>query len=202
MRSGSAFPRWAADAVTLSRIVLMPVFLLVVEAANDAVAAGLPAGDRRALAAALLVVIGASDKLDGWLARRSGGPPTRRGAILDAASDRIVQWAGVWYFSMRAAPAFTPLPPWLAGALIARDALLVALWLRQRRAGAVSFEHELHGKAATVAVFGALTAAVLGAPAPLAIAAAGLAAGAVVHSTARYAVRTWRSAGAHPEEQR
>jgi CDP-diacylglycerol--glycerol-3-phosphate 3-phosphatidyltransferase/cardiolipin synthase len=186
------FPPGAADAVTLARIALMPVFLLAAEATNAAVAAGLPAGRHRALVLALLLAIGASDKLDGWLARRSGQPPTQRGAILDATSDRIVQWAGVLFFTLRASPAFTPLPVWLAAVLVARDTLLLAIWIRQRRTGTVSFEHEIHGKAATVAVFVALFAATASANRAVATAAAALAGAAVVYSTVHYAARIAR----------
>ena len=189
---GSArFPRWWADAVTLARVALMPVFLLAAKWTNAAVAAGLPSGGRRVTVLTLLLVIGASDKLDGWVARRSGQPPTRRGAIMDAGSDRLVQWAGVWFFTLRASPAFTPLPLWLAGVLVARDALLLAIWLRHRRAEPVSFEHEIHGKAATVAVFLALFAATASARADIAAAAAVLAGAAIAYSTIRYATRTW-----------
>ena len=187
------FPSWAADVVTLSRVALMPVFLLAAEATNDAVAAGVPAGGRRVAVLALLLVIAASDKLDGWLARRTGKPPTRRGAILDAASDRLVQWAGVWFFTLRALPAFTPLPLWLAAVLVARDALLLGLWLLHRRTRSVSFEHEHHGKAATVTVFVALIAAVITRRADVATGAAALAAAAIVYSGVRYAFRIRRS---------
>jgi phosphatidylglycerophosphate synthase len=180
--------RWA-DAPTISRAAFLPALVGAAEAARRALEAGRSPDQARALVLAVLLAIGASDMLDGWLARRSGAPPTRRGAILDAAADRLVQWTGVWYFAVRGAPAFPPLPLWLAGTLVLRDGLLLAIWLRQRRAKAASFEHELHGKAATVTIFCALVASAWSAPSVVVMAAALASACAIAYSTVRYAVR-------------
>ncbi|MGE0159874.1 MAG: CDP-alcohol phosphatidyltransferase family protein [Gemmatimonadales bacterium] len=182
------FSTWA-DVVTISRVVLLPVLILTGEAVHAAVDAGGAGTSPRTFVLALLLAIGASDKLDGWLARRSGQPPTKRGAILDAAADRLVQWTGVWYFTLRGAPAFTPLPIWLAGTLVLRDALLLAILLRQRRPKAASYEHELHGKAATVTIFLALLAPAAGASRAWTFLAALVAGLSVMYSTARYAMR-------------
>jgi CDP-diacylglycerol--glycerol-3-phosphate 3-phosphatidyltransferase/cardiolipin synthase len=185
------FAIWA-DAVTISRVLLLPVLILAAEAVHSAADAGGAGTGPRTLVLVLLLAIGASDKLDGWLARRSGAPPTKRGAILDAAADRLVQWAGVWYFTLRGAPAFTPLPIWLAGTLVLRDALLLAILLRQRRAKAASYEHELHGKAETVTIFLALLAPASGASTSVTLLAALVAGIAVMYSTLRYAARLVR----------
>jgi phosphatidylglycerophosphate synthase len=185
------FATWA-DVVTISRVVLLPVLILAAEAVHAAAGEREAATGPRIFVLVLLLAIGASDKLDGWLARRSGAPPTKRGAILDAAADRLVQWAGVWYFTLRGAPAFTPLPIWLAGTLVLRDALLLAILLRQRRAKAASYEHELHGKAATVTIFLALLAPASGASTSVTLLAALVAGIAVMYSTVRYAARLVR----------
>jgi len=61
-----------ADFVSLSRILLAGAFVLT----------------RSALARLALVgVAGATDYLDGWLARRQGG--SRYGAVIDPAADRV-----------------------------------------------------------------------------------------------------------------
>jgi CDP-diacylglycerol--glycerol-3-phosphate 3-phosphatidyltransferase/cardiolipin synthase len=186
------FATWA-DVVTISRVVLLPILILAAEAVHAAAGEREAATGPRIFVLVLLLAIGASDKLDGWLARRSGAPPTKRGAILDAAADRLVQWAGVWYFTLRGAPAFTPLPIWLAGTLVLRDALLLAILLRQRRAKAASYEHELHGKAATVTIFLALLAPASGASSSVTLLAALVAGIAVMYSTVRYAARLIRA---------
>ena len=193
-RPWSRIPVWLPDAITLARIALMPLFLLAAEATHAAVAGGAPLvlGGSRALLVALFVAIGASDKLDGFLARRSGRPTTRRGALLDAGADRLVQWSGTGYFALRASPAFTPLPLWLPVLLVLRDTTLFGVWLGRARAKTVSVEHELHGKAATTAVFALVLAATAGAPAALVEGGALLVATLALYSTARYALRTRR----------
>lgn len=182
------FGTWA-DAVTIARVLLLPVLILAAEAVHAGADAGGAGTGPRTLVLAVLLAIGASDVLDGWLARRSASAPTKRGAILDAAADRLVQWTGVGYFTLRGAPAFTPLPIWLAGTLVLRDVLLLAILLRQRRAKTASFEHELHGKAATVTIFLALLAPASGASSSWTLLTALVAGIAVMYSTVRYAAR-------------
>jgi phosphatidylglycerophosphate synthase len=187
---------WLPDAVTLSRVALLPVLVIVADAAGDAARAGLPSARLRTATLLVLLVIALSDKLDGFLARRTGHPPTRRGALLDAASDRLSQWTGGWYFTLRAAPAFTPLPLWFPLLLVARDAVLLVAWLAHPRRTEVRLEHEMHGKSATVAVFLLLLLAVLGAPSVL-VSLVAVASGAlVVYSALGYASRMKRERAA------
>jgi phosphatidylglycerophosphate synthase len=174
-------------------VALLPALIATAEATHPIVGVGDIVGRERLLVLMVLLAIGASDVLDGWLARRSGVPPNKRGAVLDAAADRLAQWTGVWYFTLRARTAFTPLPIWLLGALVLRDALLLAIWLRSRKTKAASFEHAVHGKAATVTIFLALLASVSAAPAALVLATALAAGTAVVYSTASYAARLVRA---------
>lgn len=187
-------PSWLPDVVTSTRIVLIPVFLLVAEAARDSVAAGLPADRLRALTFVLVLAVAASDKLDGYLARKTARGPTRRGAVLDAIADRLMQWTGSFFFAFRAAPAFTPIPLWLPLGLVARDLFMLIVWLSPRRA-ATDYEHEVHGKVATALVFGLLLASAAGVTARILVPASVLAVSAALYSTARYALRLHKAAG-------
>lgn len=186
----SMIPAWLPDFVTLTRVGLIPCFLVAAEATRAGAEGGAPSGALRATTLLLLLVIGASDKLDGYLARRSGRPTTRRGALLDAGADRLVQWSGAWFFALRAGTVFSAPPLWFPLLLVARDAVLLFAWLRAPRLEAVTVEHEIHGKAATVAVFIVLLAAVAGAPTVAVSLLSGAAGGAVIYSTARYVLRT------------
>lgn len=186
----SSIPPWLPDAITLTRIALIPLLLLAAEAARADLVSGPPTRGPKALVVSLLLAIAASDKLDGYLARRTGRPPSRRGAILDATADRLVQWTGTWYLALRASPAFTALPLWLPLLLVGRDATLLAIWVGKTRAGHVSVEHELHGKAATASVFALLMGAALALWTEVVTAGAAVVAGLAVYSTARYAART------------
>jgi phosphatidylglycerophosphate synthase len=192
-------PAWLPDAITLSRVALLPVLIFVAEAAREAAQSGLPTGRLRAATLLILLAIAVSDKVDGFLARRSGRPLTRRGAFLDAASDRLTQWTGGWYFALRASPAFTPLPLWFPLLLAARDGVLLLAWLSHPRRREVELEHEVHGKSATVAVFLLLLIAVSGADARL-VALVAAAAGALVgYSTLGYALRMKRERELHEQ---
>jgi len=186
---GRFVPVWVPDAVTLTRIALTPIFLFTAEAARSAGQAGLPAGTLRTTAVVLLVTIALSDKLDGYLARRTGHPTTRRGAFLDAAADRLAQWSGAWYMALRAWPVFTALPLWFPLILLARDAVLLAVFFRRKGTREVSLEHDMHGKTSTVLVFLLLIGATAGAPPLVVTAGSALAGAAVLYSTARYAAR-------------
>ena len=191
--AAAGVPAWLPDALTLSRLALLPAFVIAVEAARTAAAAG-EESRARAAALGLMIVMAASDKLDGYVARRSARGPTPRGAILDAVSDRTVQWTGVLLLTFRAEPAFTPLPVWLPVCLAAREALLLVVWFRTRGGAAPSVEHELHGRIATVAMFGALLAATWALPRPVVELLAAVAAGSVIYSALRYAGRLKRRA--------
>ena len=192
--SGPVILRRMADAVTLARIALIPGLLFAAESTRSSAAAGMPTS--RTTVVVLLLVMGASDNVDGFLARRSGTPPSRRGAFLDAAADRLMRWGGVWFFALRASPAFTPLPLWLAVVVSARDLLLVVVWLGRGPREAVSLEHEAHGKVTTVAMFLVLLGATTAAPPGLVIAAAAITTAMMIYSTLRYAART-RSGALH-----
>ncbi|HVN87775.1 MAG TPA: CDP-alcohol phosphatidyltransferase family protein [Candidatus Binatia bacterium] len=73
------FPRHAGDLLTAGRVVLTPVFALLVWHAPRAVAAGWAAG-------LLFPLIAASDFLDGRVARRAG-VPSAVGRVLDHGAD-------------------------------------------------------------------------------------------------------------------
>jgi CDP-diacylglycerol--glycerol-3-phosphate 3-phosphatidyltransferase len=69
-----------ANAITIGRLLLVPVFLLLAYSGNES-----------AIVAALFVfvVASASDSLDGYIARRSG-TITRAGQFLDPLADKVL----------------------------------------------------------------------------------------------------------------
>jgi phosphatidylglycerophosphate synthase len=187
-RSSSAIPSWLPDLITSTRIALAPVFVLAAHATAGAAAAGTSTLRPRLITIVLVLAIAGSDRLDGYLARRSGRGPTRRGAVLDATADRLIQWTGALYFALRPTLAFTTLPLWFPLALLTRELLLVLVWLHPHR-GPATFEHEMHGKVATVLVFSLLLLAAAHAPRALVVSWATLAVSAVLYSASRYALR-------------
>ena len=112
-RRGQPLRPWTIpNFVGYTRLALIPVFLIL----------GLGSGDGRApAAAALYAAIGASDYLDGMLARLTG-QYSRLGAILDPIADRLLVLAGAivaWNFEL--------LPRWALAALAARELFMLVL---------------------------------------------------------------------------
>jgi cardiolipin synthase len=137
-------PAWLPNAITVLRVALVPVFLWLAWPRPDR-----PLGHNRVVATLVLSLIGASDLVDGYLARRFG-LGSRLGAILDAAADKLAQVAVVAFFTL----VVTRLPVWFLGLLVGRDLLVGTgtLALAKRRPGA-RMVHRIHGKAASSVLF-------------------------------------------------
>lgn len=97
-----------SNALTLFRLVLIPVFLIAV------------IYDRLALALSLFLVAGFTDFLDGFAARRLG-QQTVLGAYLDPLADKLLM--AVSYVSLAVSGI---LPAWLAVVVVTKD-LFVSL---------------------------------------------------------------------------
>ena len=101
----------------------------------------------------VLVAIGVSDVLDGYLARRFG-LTSRTGATLDAMADKLAQVALLLFFTFRGSPAFPTTAVWFLGLILGRDVLLGIGWLvLWRRSGSVRVVHRVHGKFSSVLLF-------------------------------------------------
>lgn len=72
-----------ANVVTMLRIAIVPLFAVALVADDGHTVVG------RLLATALFVLAAASDRLDGWLARRSG-QVTDLGKLLDPIADKLL----------------------------------------------------------------------------------------------------------------
>ena len=122
------------NVISLVRLLLVPVFALLIVRGHDG------------WAVAVLAVSGASDWLDGVLARRLG-QVSRLGQLLDPAADRLfiivtllaLAWSGV-------------VPWWLLGVLVLRDVVLAVMLVVLARAGYSPLQVHLAGKAGTFAL--------------------------------------------------
>jgi len=100
------------NAIGFTRLVLIPVFLVVALSSKDGV---------DALAATLFAVIGWGDYADG-IAARVTRQYSRLGALMDPVTDRLLVVSGVvvcWRFEL--------LPRWALAILVARELAMVAL---------------------------------------------------------------------------
>jgi cardiolipin synthase len=133
------------NAVTLIRLLLMPVCALLL--ASGRYAAGL----------VLTAVVGSTDWVDGWLARRTG-TVSRLGQLLDPLADRLL------IASVAVALLLRGVLPWPAALLLlARDVVLLAGWPLLKRRGVEPPEVVWVGKAATFVLLLALPVLTLGA---------------------------------------
>ena len=128
-----------ANQLTILRIVLIPAFVLLVV-------------DLR-LGAALLVFMtaGATDALDGLIARRAG-QRTSLGAWLDPMADKLLLITTFIVLTLPAIPLTNHLPLWLTVVVISRDVVILAVVAIVNLAvGPRTFRPSMLGKATTAA---------------------------------------------------
>jgi cardiolipin synthase len=136
--------RTAPNAISFGRLLLMPVCAWLLGSGHDGVG--------------IIVTgaVGATDWVDGWLARRTG-QVSRLGQLLDPFADRLL------IASVAIALLVREVLPWEAVALVVgRDLLLLAGWPLLRRRGVRPPEVVWVGKAATFDLMVALPMLVLG----------------------------------------
>jgi cardiolipin synthase len=129
-----------ANQLTILRIALVPAFVLLVIYGY--------------LGTALLVftVAGATDALDGLIARRAG-QRTSLGAWLDPVADKLLLVSAFVVLTVPGVPLTNHLPVWLTIIVIARDVVIVAVVSVVNLAvGPRTFTPSFLGKSAT-AVF-------------------------------------------------
>ncbi len=119
------------NALSVLRLVGVPVFLWAIIARHDA------------LALAVLTVSGVSDYLDGKIARRFG-LVSRVGELLDPIADRL------YIFSTLLGLAWRDIIPWwLVAVLVLREVFLVGIIATARWGGLTEMPVHFVGKAAT-----------------------------------------------------
>jgi cardiolipin synthase (CMP-forming) len=144
-RRVSSAIRTVPNAVTLVRLLLMPV------------CAYLLTSGRYGWGLVLTALVGSTDWVDGWLARRTG-QVSRLGQLLDPLADRLL------IASVAIALVVRDVVPWQAALLVvARDLVLLCGWPILKRRGIEPPEVILLGKAATLVLLCALPVLTLGA---------------------------------------
>lgn len=166
--------------VTLARLVAIPVFVVLASEAQDLARQGLDPGLHRWGAIAAMLSIGASDLLDGWIARRHD-LETQLGATVDAVADKLAQVAFVAYLTLDVGPVFTAIPMWFLLIVFGRDlTLLVGVLVLRLRYGPLEVVHRTHGRVATMLIVAVILWSAFALPAigmvPLAVVTAGLSA--------------------------
>ena len=132
---------------TSDRVWTIPNVISMIRIALIGVFAWLFVSEHDAWAIATLAVTGASDFLDGYLARRLN-QQTRLGALLDPAADRLLTFTIVVTFAARGI-----IPLWLLIALLARDVVMALALVVAKRAKVSPPEVTYTGKAATFGLY-------------------------------------------------
>jgi len=133
------------NLISLFRLALVPVFIAAVCNLND----------RFHLAFVLLLVMTASDAMDGIVARRFG-QKTRIGVFLDPLADKILMTSAFLVLSAPQVvlPPRVPIPAWLAVIVIGRDVFIsLGAGVIRYATGRIEPSPSAVGKATTVMQF-------------------------------------------------
>ncbi|MFM7270137.1 MAG: CDP-alcohol phosphatidyltransferase family protein [Actinomycetes bacterium] len=131
--------RTVPNLISLVRLLCVPVFVWLLLGADRPLAAGL-----------LLAVLGATDWVDGWIARRYD-QGSAIGKVLDPVADRILLIAAAVVLLIDGTV------PWWVGLLVlAREAVISVAVLALAAAGARRIDVQWVGKAGTLALMFAL----------------------------------------------
>jgi cardiolipin synthase len=138
------------NRITVLRLLLVPVFILLMLSAAESAA-------YRYAALGLAVALGVCDAVDGILARRTGAV-TRIGSILDPLADKALMISAVVLLSLEGIlstehPALR-LPYWVSVTIVSRDLfILVGTGIIFLLIGVFQALPSVSGKAATVVQF-------------------------------------------------
>lgn len=134
------------NIITVVRLCTLPVFVYLLFGADDRWAAGW-----------VLFLIGSTDWLDGYLARRLG-QVSNVGKVLDPVADRLLFFVGVGSIIIDGS-----VPLWFAVAVLVREVAVAIGTLTLAALGATRIDVTWYGKAATFALMGAFPSFLVGA---------------------------------------
>lgn len=110
-----------ANKITVTRLFLIPVFVVFAAYYSESITAGEEKQLYRILALAVFALASISDAVDGYIARNFN-QSTALGRVLDPIADKLLLLSGVVTLSVTNWHA--GLPIWFAGLVIARDVII------------------------------------------------------------------------------
>lgn len=140
--------------LTLLRLLLLPVFLwmVLIDAGGHPAPPAIPESHaHRFYALSIFAIMAATDKLDGYLARRLN-QASKLGALLDPVADKLLIACSVILLSFDwVAPHAYAIPLWVVGAVYGKDLVVATGTLcLVSRLGSISIHPRLLGKLSTV----------------------------------------------------
>ena len=130
------------NLISLARLLCVPVFLWLLWGPDRPVAAGV-----------LLAVLGATDWVDGYIARHVPGQASELGKVLDPTADRALLVAGAIALLVEDMPVAVDVIVWI---VLAREVLIAVATVGLGIAGARRIDVVWAGKAGTLALMFAL----------------------------------------------
>jgi len=135
------------NKITISRILLIPVFVLFAVYYGDGVREGRPEEWQRIAAIAIFLLASLTDGIDGWVARWFG-QRSKLGAILDPIADKGLLLTAIITLSVSGWAISFPL--WFPVLVIARDVVIVGgCMVLKHLGGDLDVRPSWTGKAAT-----------------------------------------------------
>ncbi|MCU0750435.1 MAG: CDP-alcohol phosphatidyltransferase family protein [Akkermansiaceae bacterium] len=140
-----------ASKITITRILMVPVFAVFALAYGSSVKNGMPDESLRWWALALFVTAASTDGVDGWVARRFN-QKSKFGAFIDPIADKSLLLTGVVTLSLVDwGKDGWRLPAWFAAIVVLRDCIIIGgigiLWKCRCK---VTFAPHWTGKVCTV----------------------------------------------------
>ena len=132
------------NVISLVRLLFVPVFCYLLLAEERPIAAGV-----------LLAVLGATDWVDGWIARRFH-QGSELGKLLDPTADRILLLVAIVILMIDGS-----VPIWLGTLVLVRETVISVAVLALAAAGAARIDVQWAGKAGTLALMFGLPAFLL-----------------------------------------
>ena len=115
-----------ATKITVSRIILIPVFAIFAISYSRGVSADNPVESLRFLALGIFIVAAASDGIDGWIARRFD-QRSDLGAFLDPIADKALVLTAITILTFfKWGPDGWAIPLWFTVLVILRDSVILA----------------------------------------------------------------------------
>ena len=111
-----------ANKITITRILLIPVFVMMSIYYGRGVQRGEPIEWQRWAAIGVFVIAAASDGIDGYIARRFN-QRSRLGVVLDPIADKGLLLSGI--ITLSVSNWAYEFPAWFAVLVVARDAVIV-----------------------------------------------------------------------------
>ncbi|MGB0991749.1 MAG: CDP-diacylglycerol--glycerol-3-phosphate 3-phosphatidyltransferase [Akkermansiaceae bacterium] len=139
-----------ASKITLTRLLMAPVFAVLAVYYGETVKAGSPNETFRYWAVGVFIFASASDALDGYIARRYN-QRSKFGAFMDPFADKTLLLTGIVFLTFVPWGDGWSIPIWFTALMIARDIIIIGgIWILHYFNSHVPIKPHWTGKVCTV----------------------------------------------------